>query len=233
MTKVMSDRPITIGFPLRGEWYAPTTPAKKVPSHGTNRMGLRYAFDFLQVDRNNLNKDYAGSFLQFLLLGIPLKNFYCWGEQIYAPCDGEIVAVVDGIAERKHVHWLRESVLAIRKTLTFNENKDDYRLIAGNYLIMKCSNDVYMAFVHLQTNSLTISVNQKVKKGDYLGNVGHSGNSTSPHLHFQVMDSDNFKKANGIPCQFEEYERYQQGVWKNVTNQIPSDQEIIRFYNGD
>nr|WP_232844463.1 hypothetical protein [Enterococcus innesii] len=45
----MKEQPITIGFPLRGEWLAPTTPADKIPSHGTDRMGLRYAFDFYKL----------------------------------------------------------------------------------------------------------------------------------------------------------------------------------------
>ncbi|MBC1414452.1 M23 family metallopeptidase [Listeria welshimeri] len=230
MAKTFNHEVKTIGFPLRGEWNASTTPAKKVPSHGTNRMGLRYAYDFLQVDRKNKNKDYNASFLRFLLLGLPLRKFYCWGEKIYAPCDGEIVAVVDGISERKHVHWLRESVLALRKSITFNEYKDDYSRIAGNYIIMKCSNGVYMAFVHLQTSSISVSINEKIKKGTYLGNVGHSGNSTSPHLHFQLMDSDDIKNSNGILCQFEEYEKYQNGVWEKVYNQIPTSEESIRFY---
>ena len=42
--------PIIMAFPLRGEWLAPQTPGTKIPSHGTNRLGTRYAFDFIQVD---------------------------------------------------------------------------------------------------------------------------------------------------------------------------------------
>lgn len=220
--------PITIEFPLRGEWIAPTTPANKVPSHGTNRMGLRYAFDFLQVDEKK--KAYNASFLRFLLFGLSLEKFYCWGEKIYAPCDGEIVAVVDGIVERHHVHWLKESILALRRSFSFNEYRDDYSKIAGNYIILKCSNGIYMTFVHLQTNSIHVSTNEKVKKGSLLGKVGHSGNSTSPHLHFQLMDSDDIKNANGIPCRFEEYEVYQNGIWEKVFHQIPSSDARIRFY---
>ena len=44
------ETPVIIGFPLRGEWMAPNTPGKKIPSHGTDQLGERYAFDFLQVD---------------------------------------------------------------------------------------------------------------------------------------------------------------------------------------
>jgi len=37
---------IIVDFPLRGEWVAPNTPGSKVPSHGTDQLGQRYAFDF-------------------------------------------------------------------------------------------------------------------------------------------------------------------------------------------
>ncbi len=52
-----------------------------------------------------------------------------------------------------------------------------------------------MAFVHLQNGSVTVSVGQNITKGMVIGNVGHSGNSTSPHLHFQVMDTSDIGHA--------------------------------------
>ena len=63
----MKEQKITIGFPLRGEWLAPTTPAEKIPSHGTDRMGLRYAFDFLQVNFEGKTKAFHNR--SFLLFG--------------------------------------------------------------------------------------------------------------------------------------------------------------------
>lgn len=42
--------PIIVEFPLRGEWHSPNTPGTKIPSHGTNKLGSRYAYDFIQVD---------------------------------------------------------------------------------------------------------------------------------------------------------------------------------------
>lgn len=48
MSKV--HEPIIVKFPLRGEWLSPNTPGTKVPSHGTDRFGTRYAYDFIQVD---------------------------------------------------------------------------------------------------------------------------------------------------------------------------------------
>jgi hypothetical protein len=42
--------PAVVDFPLRGEWWATSTTAERVPSHGTNFFAQRYAFDFVRMD---------------------------------------------------------------------------------------------------------------------------------------------------------------------------------------
>lgn len=145
--------PIIVGFPLRGEWLSPNTPGTKIPSHGTNQLGTRYAYDFIQVD------------------------------------------------------WNRTGYPAYRVSLL----------------------QYYAALCHLQTGSVQVSVGQKVTKGEIVGNIGHSGNSFAPHLHFQLMDSSNIATANGLPCAFEEYELFKNGTWEKVTNGIPTSKDRIRF----
>jgi murein DD-endopeptidase MepM/ murein hydrolase activator NlpD len=95
--------------------------------------------------------------------------------------------------------------------------------------VIKASEGVYMAFVHLQKGSIKVSVGQKITKGMVIGNVGHSGNSTSPHLHFQVMDTSDIGHAKGLPCRFEEYEVYRAGGWTKVQNRIPGSTDRIRL----
>lgn len=224
------DNPIVVGFPLRGEWLAPNTPGTKIPSHGTNQLGTRYAYDFIQVDwyRTGLPA-YRVSLLQYILFGVPLKEYYCWGQEVYAPCDGVVVVAKDGYAERARTNLFADMSNAYHNAHYFDPEKNDVRSVAGNYIIIEYDTNVYVALCHLQTGSIQVSVGQKIGKGDFIGRVGHSGNSYAPHLHFQVMDSCDISTANGLPCAFEKYEIYQDGEWKIIENGIPTNKDRIRF----
>lgn len=220
---------IIIEPPLRGEWSALTTPAKTIPSHGTDQLGQRYAYDFVKLDWHHKGmRFYNASNLRYYTLGVPLKRCYGWGEDVYAPCDGKIIKVRDGYQERNPVHYVSDFLIILKNALTFNPDKTDIQLLVGNYIILEFNN-IYAFFAHLQTGSINVSEGQQVKVGDLLGKVGHSGNSTAPHLHFQLMDSAELLKAQGIPCAFRQYQIYQNDQWITVNNGIPSDTEPIRF----
>lgn len=222
--------PIIVEFPLRGEWYSPNTPGTKIPSHGTDKLGTTYSYDFIQVDWDRKGYPaYRTSLFQYLLFGVPLTEYYCWGQEIYAPCDGVVVQAEDGYEERIRTNFWFDLSNAYNNAHNFDPAKDDVQSIAGNYVIIKYRDGIYAALVHLQTGSIQVSIGQEVKKGDLIGRIGHSGNSFAPHLHFQLMDSCDIATANGLPCAFENYEVFQDGKWINVTNGIPTNKDRIRF----
>lgn len=222
--------PIIMGFPLRGEWLSPNTPETKIPSHGTNQLGTRYAYDFIQVDWKRLGLPaYRGSLVQYLLHGMPLKEYYCWGQDVYSPCDGIVIQAQDGYEERERTNLRSDMANAYKNAHYFDPKTDDVQSVAGNYIVIECGENVYAALVHLQTSSIQVSVGQRIKKGEVIGRVGHSGNSFAPHLHFQLMDSSDIATANGLPCAFEEYEVFQNSEWEKVMNGIPTDKDRIRF----
>ena len=204
-------------------WVAVNSPGDRVPSHGTDMLGQRFAYDLLVVDgRGHTSR--AGS-LRTLLLGVPTRTCYAWGAPVHAPFDAEIVRAVDGIRERRWIHPLRELAYALGNGLTFRPER--LPRILGNYVIAR-SGDVYGAFVHLAPGSVAVKEGQQTRAGDVLGRVGHTGNSTNPHLHFQVMDSADPLTARGVPCAFREYEVERNGRWEKVADGIPRRTDRIR-----
>lgn len=221
--------PIVMAFPLRGEWVLPNTPGTRIPSHGTNAFATRYACDFLQVDwQRRGHPCYRHHVLRYLLLGIPVASCYCYGEMIYAPCDGVVVKIEDDVHERKKMKIISD-LRAAKRNSRLDPRKDDAKILTGNMIVVKHREGVYAAFCHLQPGSIQISMGQVIKKGDALGRIGHSGNSMFPHLHFQLMDHLDVSVAEGLPCVFETYEIYEKGRWKNVHNDIPKASDRVRF----
>lgn len=54
----------------------------------------------------------------------------------------------------------------------------------GNYIIVKHNHGFYTRYAHL--SATRVQKGQMVNQGDVIGNVGNTGNSTGPHLHYEV-----------------------------------------------
>ena len=215
-----------VEFPLRGEgWVAVNSPADRIPSHGTDVLGQRYAYDFLMVDRRPGMHYHPAGWLRTLLIGVPTRECYAWGAPVHAPFDGVIVRAVDGFTERGWIHPMREATFAVKNALTFGPAR--LPSILGDHVIARAGS-VYAGFVHLAPGSVSVREGQTVRTGDVIGRVGHTGNSTSPHLHFQLMDAADPLVARPIPCAFRSYEVLRDGVWQSVRRGIPRRTERIR-----
>ncbi len=213
--------PIIIDFPLRGEWVAFNTPAERVPSHGTDRFGQRFAFDFLRIEHKQKGwKFFRTSTIASYLFGIKLQDCYAWSQPIYAPFDGTVISSKDGWKERKRIHVLQG----------LDAQTSDFRSIAGNHIILKMkAKEIYAFFAHARCGSIQVRDGEEVRLGQHLADVGHSGRSTAPHLHFHLMDRANILEAQGLPCCFREYQTLHSGVWSNVSKGIPGKREFIRY----
>jgi uncharacterized protein YjdB len=60
----------------------------------------------------------------------------------------------------------------------------------GNNVTIKHDNGFYSFYAHMQNNSVTVSVGSNVVKGQKIGVMGSTGNSTGNHLHFEIWDSN-------------------------------------------
>lgn len=224
-----TDNPIVVDFPLRGQWFAPNTPGKRVPSHGTDVLGERYAYDFMGLapDLTKM-KCFRQSVLCYFLLGARLSDYYGWGQPIYSATDGVVVTAADGCPERDPVLLLRDLGVLLKNSANFNARKTpDLRALTGNYITINAGG-FYAVYCHGQTGSIKVRAGERVTAGQHIANVGHSGNSTGPHLHFQLMEDIDPWKSIGLPCCFREYEVYREGAWHTVRAGIPGPTERIR-----
>lgn len=221
--------PVVVDFPLRGEWITPNTPGTRIPSHGTDLLGERYAFDFVGMDpKSRSRRFYRPTLLHYLVFGVRLQDCFGWGQPIFSATDGIVIQAEDGFPERNPVHVIRDVSISIKNARTFNlKQAIDFRSLSGNFIIIETDHG-YAVYAHAQTGSIQVFPVDKVIPGQRLANVGHSGNSTAPHLHFQMMDHPDPWKAQGIPCRFREYEVFQEGAWHLVQNGIPRATDRIR-----
>ncbi|MBX3030196.1 MAG: M23 family metallopeptidase [Chloroflexi bacterium] len=216
--------PIPIAFPLRGEWQALRTPGTRVPSHGTDRFAQRYAYDLWRVD-HRAGGYHPASRLRMWLVGVRTRDCYGWGEAIHSPIDGTVVRAVDGIAERAWLHPLRELARIAVMSLTFRPERAT--ALAGNHVIVQGAEGSVLV-AHLAPGSVAVSVGQGVRAGERLGRVGHTGNSTAPHLHLQLMDGSEPLTARGLLAAFREYEVQRGDAWERVRDGIPTADDRIR-----
>ena len=139
---------VVVDFPLRGEWFAFNSPGDRVPSHGTDMLGQRFAYDFIRVDRRKGWHVHPAGGLRSNLVGFPIRETYAWGQPVHMPFDGVIVDAQDGYPERSRIVPIREIAVVLKNALTFNPSR--LRSVIGNFILAR-SGDTFAAFAHLTT----------------------------------------------------------------------------------
>ncbi|NOJ59121.1 M23 family metallopeptidase [Arthrobacter sp. 260] len=200
--------PFTLALPFEGRWLTENSPARRVPSHGTDLLGGRYAIDFVGVDdrrRTSIRNDWRTAFSTE-----PVDRFFAFGRPILAPLAGTVVRVHDG--EPDHEARRSQFTLVSYALGQAARLREGVASIAGNYVVIAAGPAEYVALVHLRKGSLNVTVGDTVAPGQFLGECGNSGNSTQPHVHLQVMDSLDLATAHGIPLAFEGFREWPRGA---------------------
>ncbi len=181
-----------IGPPLRGSgWLTANGPDAQtghrralIPVEGTAAIAQRFAIDYVQMDTNG--RRFTGDSLRN-------ESYYAHGTDAIAVADGIVAAVKDSIPENIPGPASR----AVPITL---------ETVAGNFVILDIGQGRYAFYAHLIPGSLRVRVGDRVRKGQVLGLVGNSGNSTEPHLHFHLMDGTSPLGSEGIPYAHERFD---------------------------
>ncbi|POH71312.1 peptidase M23 [Cryobacterium zongtaii] len=208
---------VVLALPFAGRWLAGNSPARRVPSHGTDLLGERYAIDFTGVDdrgRTAAHRDwgtYVGT--------EPPERFFAFGRAILAPAAGVVVEAFDGEVD----HPARRSQLALVPYALGQAARlrAGVGAIAGNHIVIELVGGAgFLALVHLRAGSVRVRPGDTVAQGHPLAECGNSGNSTQPHLHLQVMDSPDLSVARGLPLAFRRYREWPAGAKHPVLRDV-------------
>jgi murein DD-endopeptidase MepM/ murein hydrolase activator NlpD len=214
-----------IGPPLRGgPWLAANGPANNsghrralIPVGGTAAISQRFAIDYVKLGAGDRTFN-----------GDSLKNesHYAEGNDALAVADGRVVEVKDGIPE--NVPGITSRAVPI--TL---------ETVGGNHVIIDIGNGRYAFYAHLKPGSIRVHEGDRVRRGQVIGLVGNTGNSTEPHLHFHVSDANSPLGSEGIPYTYDAFEIVGRCVMFNAScehtapvahhHEIPLANELVRF----
>jgi murein DD-endopeptidase MepM/ murein hydrolase activator NlpD len=120
------------------------------------------------------------------------------GQPVYAAFAGEVVVAVDGVPERARVQVVRDIALAPEAHGQVRSGPGGVNLVAGNHVIMQ-GVEAFALFAPPGSGDASVTTGQPVRVGEVIGRVGHTGNSTAPHLHFQLMDAADQLQAQASP----------------------------------
>lgn len=218
--------PVLLSLPFTGRWLVQNSPARRVPSHGVDLLGQRYAIDFVGVDARGRTapvRDWRTA-----LATEPPERFVAFGAPILSPVDGVVVTVHDGEPD----HGARRSQLALIPYALGQAGRlrAGTGAVAGNHVVIADRvSGMFVALVHLRRGSLGVRAGAEVTAGEQIGECGSSGNSTQPHVHVQAMDSTDLAVARGVPLAFRDYrEHTRRGTLvQDVASGVPDDGAII------
>ncbi len=189
--------PIAVEVPVRGRWIAINSPADKVPSHGVHSSGQTYSIDLVHWPDTSTRWTPVH---RWPLMRRP-EDFPGFGQPVFAPADGRVVRTRDSWRDR----WSRNSWPALLYAFVEGSAREllGPGALLGNHVIVDLGDGTFAALAHLKRGSITVSEGQVVHAGQQLAECGNSGNTSEPHLHFQLMDMARPAVAAGLPFAFE------------------------------
>lgn len=178
--------PVVVGPPLAGDNWAALNGCCVVTSHRGAVMAVggrlngseRYAIDWVRVAPD------ADPLSTFDGTGKTNADYLAYDAPLLAVADGTVTAVVSDMKEAApHV---------IPTDLTFTQ-------LGGNHIIIDIGDGNFAFYAHMIPGSASVKVGDKVTRGQVIGRLGNSGNTSEAHLHFHVSRSSVPLSSDNVP----------------------------------
>ena len=186
---------IAYRFPLSGNWFA----GAGASLHTAHRWAVpeEYALDIFRLGEGG--HSFQGS-------GNAAKDYFAYGAKVMAAAPGKVVAVVDSMGEDSKLFRMPNETAAayIQRVIELQDKvmAGGAAHAAGNFVVLDHGSGEYSHYAHLRPGSIKVKVGATVEAGQALAELGTSGMSTEPHLHFQVCNGPDPVTCAGIPVKF-------------------------------
>lgn len=194
-----------------------------VEKTGLTANSVRFAYDFMVADSGG--KVYKGD-------GSRLEDFYGWGKPILAPGDGKIVSAAHDKADNPVSITLPpiapEQYERLRTQAFEHLESVSLEGLHGNHVTIDHGNSEFSLIDHMQKDSVKVEVGDEVTRGTVLGNIGNSGDSGTPHIHYGLQNGIDGRKSEGLPSRFSEFELLLGNTVKRIQNLCPNTGMIVK-----
>jgi hypothetical protein len=140
-----------------------------VPINGALMVAQRFAVDFYKLD---------DQYQTWIRDPRKLESYLSYRQPIIAAAAGTVVRGEDGLPNNTALPK-PPPIPPIDETV-------------GNHVIVEIGPGTYVLYAHMDAGSVKVGIGQKIEKGQELGLIGTSGNSTTPHVHFQLLSTPIF-----------------------------------------
>lgn len=163
--------------------------------HGTHRWAIpeEFALDITQS---------GGDGRSFRDRGERNEDFHAYRAEVVAAASGTVRSVVTGGKElppmlRRAGESMADYYGRIGARQVGNLAAGEAGFV-GDAVVLDHDGNEYSVYAHLVPGSITVKPGDRVAAGQAIGWLGSSGNSTEPHLHFQVCDRPSVVSCAGI-----------------------------------
>ena len=188
--------PITYRAPVNGRWFV--VASGDVSQHHRWVVSSEYALDITRMNADM--RTYTGD-------GTHFPDYITFRQPIVAVADGVVVATRNDREENEAtLRQPGESFDAYMQRVVETQQatimQGGFDAVAGNYVLIRHANGEHSLYAHLHQGSVRVNVGDTVTAGAQIAEAGSSGNSTEPHLHFQLIDGPDLNAARGLPITF-------------------------------
>ena len=154
-----------------------------LPVNGALHFAQRFAIDWVRLDREGR-----------LVNGDPsdVRSYVGYGADILAVAGGTAVSTMNTLNDQV------PGQLPDPRTITL-EN------VLGNHVVVRHRDGRYATYAHMQKGSVTVEVGDRVRADQTLGKLGNTGNTSAPHLHFQITEGRSVLGSSGEPFVFDRF----------------------------